>query len=571
MRCQIADGLLWRLLATLFLATMLAGAAPIQRLSVARFDWFDYRGDDHEPKLARGEYSNPVLQGFYPDPSVVRVGQDYYLVNSTFGWFPAIPVWHSRDLVHWTQIGNAIDRPSQLHLGKLNVSNQGVYAPAISWHDGRFYIVNTCVGCGDNFVITATNPAGPWSDPLFLPLLNGGIDPSLFFDEDGSAWLVNNGPPPEEPRYDGHRAIWLQQFDPKTLETLGPRRVLVDGGSHPERNPVWIEGPHLFKRGRFYYLIAAEGGTAEDHSEVVFRSDRVTGPYLPSAANPILTQRDLPKNRPEPITSTGHATFVETSIGEWWALFLGVRPYDSAGNFNTGRETFLMAVEWRDGWPRVTLPGQRVPWTAKRPSLPPQPEPAVRTSGAFRVRDDFNAPALPPYWMMMRNPDGNWWRVSRGSLQLDARPVRLGDMRNPSLLARRQQHVNATMTTRLNFDPSDDGSEAGMVALQNDNFWYFLALGRQDGKRVIRLRRRAGEGDPAAGTILASAPIGANLPIELRISAHGRWYDFDWSTDGHRWNSLLCDADGTVLSTKQAGGFVGAMIGLYAHGGKESR
>jgi len=564
--------LLLRLFGVLTLATVLAGAAPIQRPSVARFDWFEYRGDDHQPEPAAGEYSNPVLQGFYPDPSIVRVGLDYYLVNSSFGWFPAIPVWQSRDLVNWTQIGNAIDRPSQLHFGKLNVSNQGVYAPAISWHDGRFYIVNTCVGCGDNFVITATNPAGPWSDPVFLPALSGAIDPSLFFDEDGSAWLVNNGPPPEKPRYDGHRAIWLQEFDPKTLKTFGPRRVLVDGGVHPKQNPVWIEGPHLFKRGRFYYLIAAEGGTAENHSEVVFRSDLVTGPYSPLAANPILTQRDLPKNRRSPITSTGHADFVETPEGEWWALFLGVRPYDFAGNFNTGRETFLMPVKWKDGWPRVTVRSQLVPWTAKRPSLPPRPKPAIRTSGAFSVRDDFNAPTLPLYWMMMRNPAGKWWRISRGSLELDARPVRLGDMGNPSLLARRQQHVNATMTTRLSFDPNDDGSEAGMVALQNDDFWYFLALGRKDGKRVIRLRRRAGESDPAAGTILASAPIGANLPIELRINAHGPSYDFDWSTDGRRWHSLLNDADGTVLSTKRAGGFVGAMIGLYAHGGnQESR
>jgi alpha-N-arabinofuranosidase len=556
-------GPLTRLFSVPLLAIVLAGAAPASRSSVARFDWFEYNGDDHLPKPRPGEYSNPVLQGFYPDPSIVRVGRDYYLVNSTFGWFPGIPVFHSRDLVSWTQIGNAIDRPDQLNFGKLNLSNQGVYAPAISWHDSRFYIVNTCVGCRDNFVITAKNAAGPWSNPVFLPALNGGIDPSLFFDEDGSAWIVNNGPPPEKPRYDGHRAIWIQQFDPKTLKTLGPRKVLVDAGVHPEQDPIWIEGPHIFKRGGTYYLIAAEGGTAENHSEVVFRSERVNGPYVPFAGNPILTQRDLPKDRPRPITSTGHAEFVETPAGEWWAVFLGVRPYGD-DQFNTGRETFLMPVKWRDGWPYITSPGERVPWTAKRPALPPQPKPSVPNSGAFTVRDNFHGAGLPPHWMMMRNPDGKWWRIAGGALELDARPVRLGDMDNPSLLARRQQHFNATATTRLSFAPTGD-SEAGLVALQNDDFWYFLAVGREETKRVVRLRRRAGATEPQAGAILASAEVDESSPVDLRIAARGASYDFDWSTDGKRWHELLHGADGTVLSTKRAGGFVGAVFGLYAH------
>ena len=547
------------------MAASLAGASPPQRSSVARFDWFEYRGDDGRPEPGAAEYANPVLQGFYPDPSIVRVGSDYYLVNSTFDWFPGIPVWHSRDLVHWSQIGNAVDRSSQLNFGKLNLSNQGVYAPDISWHAGRFYIVNTCVGCGDNFVITAKSPAGPWSDPTFLPELNGGIDPSLFFDADGSAWVVNNGPPPEKPRYEGHRAIWLQQFDPRTLKTFGPRRVLVDGGVHPEQNPIWIEGPHIFKRDGVYYLIAAEGGTAENHSEVVFRSAHVTGPYVPFAGNPILTQRDLPRDRPNPITSTGHAEFVQTDAGEWWTVFLGVRPY-ADDQFNTGRETFLMPVEWKDGWPRITSPGEVVPWIAKRPALPAQPKPAVPTSGAFTVRDDFNGSLLPPYWMMMRNPDGEWWRISGGALELDARPVRLGDMANPSLLARRQQHLNASATAKISFDPTSDGAEAGLVALQNDEFWYFLAVGREQGGRVIRVRRRAGAQDAVAGTILASAALASNAPIELRISAHGGSYDFEWSTDGKLWHALVKGADGTVLSTKRAGGFVGAVFGLYAHG-----
>jgi xylan 1,4-beta-xylosidase len=547
------------------IALMIATAAQAREPS-ARFDWFEYRGDDRLPKPSAAEYANPILQGFYPDPSVVRVGRDYYLVNSTFAWFPGIPVWHSRDLVNWTQIGNAIDRPSQLHLQGMGMGG-GVFAPDISWHGGRFYIVNTCVGCGGNFVITARAAAGPWSDPVWLPEIDG-IDPSLFFDDDGSAWMLNNGPPQGTPRYDGHRAIWIQQFDPTRLKLLGPRRVLVDGGVHPERKPIWIEGPHIFRKDGLYYLIAAEGGTEENHSEVVFRSDKITGPYLPAPANPILTQRDLPADRPEPITSTGHASFVRTQHGDWWAMFLGVRPYDSAGNFNTGRETFLLPVRWQGGWPRITRAGERVPWVSLRPHLQGGPKPAMPTRGGFALRDEFSTPALSPYWMTLRDFKEKSWRIADGALQLDAREDALGQLGNPSLLARRQQHLNAVATTRLSFMPQSDLAEAGMVALQNDEYWYFLAVGRENGKRVVRLRRRAGKEEPAQGTVLAREPLPlkAGAPVHLRIEARGPTYDFAWSADGRHWHTLVRNVDGTVLSTKRAGGFVGAVFGLYAHG-----
>jgi alpha-N-arabinofuranosidase len=494
---------------------------------------------------------------------MVRVGDDYYLVNSTFAWFPGIPVFHSRDLVNWTQIGNAIDRPGQLNFDKMTMG-QGVFAPDISWHDGTFYILNTCSGCGGNFIITAKNPAGPWSDPVSLPI--DGIDTSLFFDDDGTAWILNNGPPEEKPRYEGHRALWIQQFDAQALKLIGPRKVLVDSGVHPERNPIWIEGPHILKKDGAYYLYAAEGGTAEDHSEVVFRSDKVTGPYLPFAGNPILTQRDLRDDRPNPITSTGHASFVKTQLGDWWAVFLGVRPYDRANNFNTGRETFMLPVHWDGGWPWMTKPGEKVPWVASRPKLPPGPKAKVPTSGSFAIRDDFNAAKLPPYWMMLRNPIGTWWRISKGSLEIDSKREAFSDRGNPALFARRQQHLNATATTRVSFDPANDGAEAGIIAFQNDEYWYFLAIGHERGKRVIRVRRRAGGQDPAEGVVLATAALPGRASVELRIAAHGATYDFSWSSNGRLWHKLVAGADGTVLSTKRANGFVGAVFGLYAHG-----
>ena len=530
----------------------------------ASFDWFEYKGDDKLPAPKASEYRNPVLSGFYPDPSITRVGNDYYLVTSTFSWFPGIPVFHSKNLVDWRQIGNAIDRPSQLDFGKLGLS-RGVFAPDISHRAGTFYILNTCVDCGGNFVITARNPAGPWSNPTWLPEIVGGIDPSLFFDRDGSAWIINNGPPVGPPRYDGHRAIWLQRFDPVTRKMVGKRSVLVDGGADPASKPIWIEGPHIFRRGQYYYLIAAEGGTAEAHSQVVFRSDRVEGPYKPFEGNPILTQRDLPRDRANPITSAGHADFVRTAAGEYWATFLAVRPYDG-DYYNTGRETFLMPVQWHDGWPRMTRPGQVIPWTAAKPKMPATPRPFMANSGPMLERDEFTGTSLAPSWMMMRQPRQRWWTLASGQLTLQPRAVGLSDFANPSFLARRQQHMFASATTKIR--PGANGStEAGLVALQNDEHWFFLAAGRSGNARTIKLRMRSGPGDPREGRIVAekTLPLGLADPIHLRIDARAQHYDFSWSGDGRSWTPLLTGADGTILSTKRAGGFVGAVFGLHAY------
>jgi alpha-N-arabinofuranosidase len=530
--------------------------------TAARFDWFHYEGADpiDAVPLAPGEYRNPILKGFYPDPSITRVGDDFYLVTSTFAYFPGIPVFRSRDLVHWTQIGNAIDRPDQLDFGKLGLS-RGVFAPDISEHDGIFYILNTCVDCGGNFLITATDAAGPWSDPIWLPDLQWGIDPSLFWDEDGSAWIVNNGPPEGTPLYEGHRALWIQRFDAAAKKTIGPRTLLVNGGVDPSKKPVWIEGPHILRKDGWYFLIAAEGGTAEGHSQVVLRSRKVTGPYVPFARNPILTQRDLPRERPNRVTSAGHADFVETAAGEWWATFLAVRPY-SDELYNTGRETFLLPVTWTKGWPRITAPGEAIAAVHRKPDLPAQPEPRLPTSGAFAVRDDFNG-TLPRYWMMMRNPRERWYALRGGALELRPRAVGLGDFGNPSFLGRRQQHLYASASTVVRFNPAREGDEAGLVALRNDEYWYFLAVGREGRRSVVRLQRRAG----AERMIVASAPLDARpgAAVYLKIDARGAAYDFSYAVRAGRWTTLRSGEDGTILSTNRAGGFVGTVFGLHAY------
>ncbi|WP_421731418.1 glycoside hydrolase family 43 protein [Brevundimonas sp.] len=542
-----------------------SGASAQDAPSPAKFSTFIYQGDDGGPASPAGTYRNPVMAGFYPDPATTRVGEDYYLVTSTFSYFPGIPVLHSRDLVNWTQIGNAIDRPDQLDFGTLGLS-RGVFAPTIEHHDGLFYILNTCVDCGGNFLITARDPAGPWSDPVWLPELEGGIDPSLFFDGEGQGWIMNNGPPEGEPEYEGHRAIWIQKFDTETQKTFGPRTLLVNGGVDFSTKPIWIEGPSLILKDGWYYLLAAEGGTAEGHSQVALRSRRPDGPFVANPDNPILTQRGLPMDRERPITSAGHADLVQTPDGDWWATFLAVRPY-GPDQYNTGRETFLLPVDWSGEWPVITRPGEVIPEVLARPRLPEPTQPVTPTTGAFRVEDSFDAPSLAPTWMMMRNPRETWFDLSStpGSLSLTPRAVDLGDNANPSFLGRRQQHQNASAETVLDWSPSHDGDRAGLVVLQSDDFWYFLAVGEEGGQRRMELRRRAGPSEAADGVLLASAPlIQGDTPVRLKITARGALYDFDYDATGQGWSRLMGDADGTILSTRTAGGFVGAVFGVHA-------
>lgn len=550
------------------IATLLAATPALTQTSnLALFDRFDYEGADpaNAAPVGANQFRNPILGGFYPDPANVRVGEDYYLVTSTFAYFPGIPVFHSRDLVEWTQIGNAIDRPDQLDFGSLGLS-RGVFAPTIEHHDGLFYILNTCVDCGGNFLITATDPAGPWSDPVWLPDLIDAIDPSLFFDAEGQGWILNNGPPEGATEYQGHRAIWIQRFDPERQVTFGPRKVLVNGGVDFASKPIWIEGPSLIFRDGWYYLVCAEGGTAEGHSQVVLRSRRPDGPFEPNPDNPILTQRGLPADRPLPITSAGHADLVQTPGGDWWATFLAVRPYGD-DRYNTGRETFLLPVDWSGDWPRITAPDEVIPYIVARPELPASQPAPTPTSGAFPVHDAFDGPDLPPYWMMMRNPRETWFDLTSrpGWLSLMPRPVGLGDNGNPSFLARRQQHMYASAETTLRWAPARDGDHAGMAALQSDDFWYAITVTQVEGRRLIQLRRRAGADQSPDGEVIASAPIEpTDAPVRLRIVARADRYDFLYSQAAEGWTTLMADADGTLLSTRTAGGFVGAVFGPYA-------
>ncbi|MBY9061377.1 glycoside hydrolase family 43 protein [Sphingomonas yunnanensis] len=534
------------------LLTVISATAAAQ---VARFERFTYEGRTQEQApLSSGQYRNPILSGYYPDPSVTRVGDDYYLVNSSFAHFPGLPVFHSKNLVDWTQIGNAIDRPDQLDLTGRRVS-EAVFAPDISYHAGVFYIANTCVSCGGNFVITARDPSGPWSQPIWLPF--EGIDPSIFWEGD-RAYIINNRAPNEPPRYDGHRALWVQEYDWRAGKMVGESTQLVNGGVDLATKPVWIEGPHLLKRDGFYYLTAAEGGTGDNHSQVVFRASALRGPFTPYSGNPILTQRDLAAGRAHPVTSAGHAKLVQTQNGDWWATFLATRPY-ADGHYNIGRETFLLPVTWRDGWPHILERGRAIPFTAPRPRLPAGPAATLPTGDDFGYVDEFDGGKLAMQWIGIRTPRQPFYRLAGGALEL--RPAaRFGDLSGtPAFLGRRQQHHVATISTVLRFDPHRDGARAGLAAVQNDRSLLEFAVARVDGRTVVALYQR----DLAdSDTLVASAPVDVTGTVTLTIRADGGTMAFDY-TVGRQKRTLTDRLDSTFLSTQRAGGFVGTVIGPF--------
>ncbi|PTN55728.1 glycoside hydrolase 43 family protein [Stenotrophomonas panacihumi] len=531
---------------------------PAQAAAPVIFDDFSYRGEDaaFATPLAKGQYRNPVLAGFYPDPAVTRVGDRYYLVNSTFAYFPGIPVFESEDLVHWRLLGHAIDRPGQLDFSGLGTS-RGVFAPSIAHHGDTFYIFNTAVDNGGNYYVTAKDPAGPWSDPVWLKEVDG-IDPSLFIDDNGKAYLLNNGPPQGTPRYEGHRAIWLQAFDLKTGQPFGPRKVLLDGGVAPEKNPIWIEGPHLYHRQGWYYLSCAEGGTGPQHSQVVLRARSPWGPFEPYARNPILTQRDLPADRAHPIANAGHADLVEGRDGHWWAIFLASRIYGD-GHYQTGRETFLLPVEWREGWPVILDTGKAIPQVADAPSWMKTTQDQAPHSGNFDWRDDFAAPALKTEWLSLRAPP-TWadLRATPGKLSLVPQTDGLEGHGHPAFLGRRQQHLKFDTTLDVQL-PTTPGVTAGMAMYQDEKHWYVLGVQRTGQGGVVFVQRHVGAGTE----IVARARVPDGHTLRLRIQADAGRGDFAFDA-GAGWQPLREAEDIHVLSTDLAGGFVGVMIGPYA-------
>ncbi|WP_039453260.1 glycoside hydrolase family 43 protein [Pedobacter aquae] len=495
-------------------------------------------------------YQNPILKGFYPDPSICRVGSDYYMVTSTFEYFPGVPIFHSKDLVNWNQIGHVLSRPSQLNLDSVRISG-GIYAPTIRYHNGTFYMITTLIGTkqGGNFFVTAKSPAGPWSDPQWLPKEAIGIDPSLFFDDDGKVYYTGNKKPINQAQETRYRQIWLQEVDLKTRTFVGERSIILEEGAlHGAHN---AEAPHIYKKDGYYYLVIAEGGTADNHAVTIFRSKNISGPYEGNKKNPILTHRHLGVNYP--ITATGHADFVDTQNGEWWMVLLGIRKYGGL-HYNLGRETFLAKIEWQDGWPIVNPGEGKVLAQQLKPNLP------EFNITQENLRDDFSSDTLFHYWNFLRTPRTDFWSLSKrkGFLRLQLGKAQVSELAAPSFVGRRQQDSSFTAETSLQFNPKKENELAGMVLMMNGNFQYRLEKILQKGKPHVQLIKRFKGVDEVVNTIAIEKG-----DLVMGINAKGQDLDFYIKQNGKKQN-LAIKADGRILSVVNAGGFTGVYIGLYA-------
>lgn len=493
-------------------------------------------------------YDNPILPGMYPDPSVCAVGGDYYLVTSTFEYLPGIPVLHSRDLVRWTQIGHALHRPEQMEFPRVKPSH-GIWAPTIRHHAGRFYIVATLsgqdgAGRSGNFLLSADDPAGPWSQPV--PLAQGGIDPSLFFDGD-TAYLTTN-------RFGegvAHPVIQQSVIDVETGALLTPPRDICagTGGS-------CTEAPHMYRRGDWYYLVCAEGGTALGHMVTVFRAASPWGPFEGCPANPILTARD---DNGAPLQATGHADFITDAQGRDWMVFLCYR-HSTGKHHHLGRETALLPVDWPDGgWP--TPYGGRV--AAERVALargPSVPAPD------FSYADDFAGDRLDLGWNFLRGylaagtgGAADWdYRLADGGLLLRGREASLRDRATPAFIARRQRHFACEASVQVDFAPTDENEAAGLAVRMTEDAHYALVITRRGGGRVVAVQRTVGDMCCEAYQPVAAGPVRLCIRAGREAYRLGILHEGGFQEIGAGLTRLL--------STETNGGFVGVYIGLYATG-----
>jgi alpha-N-arabinofuranosidase len=541
-------------------------AAYPMKDGIALFDSFDYIGNDdyykQNPLIDEHSYFNPILPGWYSDPSICTNGSgDYFLATSTFTYYPGVPLFHSRDLINWKQVGHILNRESQLVNMRGQHVSGGIFAPAISYCKANktYYMITTNVGAG-NFFVKTTNPFGEWSDPIMVPEVTG-IDPAFFFDEDGRGYIVNNDDAPNaKPEYPGHRTVRLVEFDINTDKCIGERKIIVNKGCRPEEKPIWCEGPHIYKINGYYYLMTAEGGTADWHSEVIYRSNSVFGPYTPWDGNPILTQRTLDRNRTNPITCAGHADLVQAAEGDWWAVFLACRPIQNKFE-NLGRETFMLPVRWtEDGWPYITEKNEIIPMQGSRKA-------ATRNDstnfGNFSCHYDFSAPVLPLEWMTLRQSGKSLYSLTEnpGYLALKCAPISSSQKLCPAFVCRRIQHHIFESKTRLSFIPREKSEAAGLLIFKDETHQYFLAKTLSENGIEIALIKI---GDNAQETLYHQSLPQNNKVTDLKVSSDGLSYIFSYSTNGKDWNTLGNSVDAFYTSTANAGGFCGTTIGLYA-------
>lgn len=505
--------------------------------------------------------TNPILPGFYPDPSICAVGEDFYVVNSTFSYFPGLPVLHSKDLAHWEQIGNVMDRESQLPLNNSGHS-QGLFAPTIRYHEGTFYVVCTNVSHGGNYVVTAKDPAGPWSEPYYLKGADG-IDPSLFFDDDGKCYYIGTHPNPEGCKYNGDYYIWIQELDLERMELVGEAHNVWNGAM---KNIVWPEGPHLYKKDGWYYIMNAEGGTGPEHAVTICRSKDLLGPYENNFCNPILTHRHLGWDYP--IKYVGHADLVETVNGEWYMVMLAVRPLQSYTTM--GRETFLAKVEWQNGWP-VVNPGVGMLTKEVEIDLPAWHAEKADPFGS-RTYEFAGMEKLEPEFLTLRNPGEDMYRLTKEGLELSFRGITLKEKDSPSYVAVRQQHHRFEASVSLLTDRLIDGRRAGIALMQSNEYHLRTELGRSGEQlKADVILCKNGQDTVVSSNVIGgeSLPISCENPkLVLRVDGLFVSMELMFAQAGQTECSeraLLCsDLDIRELSTEVAGGFVGCTVGMYA-------
>ncbi len=519
--------------------------------------------------------TNPILPGFHADPSICRVGDDYYIATSTFEWWPGVRIHHSRDLKHWRHHSYAVTRRSQLDLSG-HPDAAGVWAPCLSYADGQFWLIYTDVRSTvgafkdtHNYLITASSIDGPWSEPVYLN--SSGFDPSLFHDEDGRHWLLNQQwiHQPGKHHFNG---ILLQEYDPAAQRLVGPVKNIYAGTELQV-----VEGPHLYRRKGWYYLLTAEGGTFYEHAVTLARSSAIDGPYETLPGNPLLTAWKQPTDG---LQRSGHASLVETQHGDWYMAHLCGRPLEWSGpnadrqngvyenlHCPLGRETGIQRIHWRDdGWPEVEGGGNAPRLQTADPHLPEHPFPAEAD------RDDFDGKTLNHHLNSLRVPFSESWislTERPGFLRLKGRES-LMSLFEQSLVARRQQHFNCRVETRLDFEPELFQQMAGLVAYYNTSNHAYLHVSRDvdSGRRVLRLtvNRDAALSEPAIAVELSDGAV--DLAVEF---SHDR-YQFHYAQAGQPWTAIGPALDTAMLSDEFATrfvngfarsfGFTGNFIGL---------
>ncbi len=501
-----------------------------------------------------GPIQNPVLRGFYPDPSICRVGDDYYIANSTFEWFPGVSLSHSRDLVHWEQVGYALTRSSQLDM-RGDPNSGGIWAPCLTYADGQFWLIYTDVRGWTgafkdvrNYLVTAPTIKGPWSEPVFMDGV--GFDASLFHDDDGRKWFVQMvwDHRPTRNQFGG---IMLQEYDPKAKKLVGSRTNIWGG-----TKLGLVEGPHLLKKDGWYYLYCAEGGTFATHAESVARSKNLAGPYEEMPVNPLITAVPDPKN---PLQSAGHGCLVATPAGEWYLAHL-CRRHIVNGRSVLGRETAIQKIAWdADGWPRLAQGGVLPAVEVADPGLASHPFPAAP------VLDDFDKPELAMQWNSLRLPlDENHASLTerRGFLRLKGRESIVSKF-DQTMVARRQRAFHIRASTVVEFKPDSFQQMAGLVAFYSTDNFYYLFLTKADHADLALGLMAADRGNisyPVEKEIDVSHLERIHLRVEIDMAA----LRFSWSQDGEEWFPVFDQLDASILSDEYAVpiGFTGNFVGM---------